>query len=160
MAYVNLLEIVYPIGSIYISAVNTSPSTIVGGSWVQITGDACLMASNTTGNVGSKKISKEQMPKHSHKPYQPTSTNDWYFSINRHIDTNTVGKRKVMVDSSSGDIGVFAITSDSSQNDSYEHRWTDLDQGYTDWQGGGARLFALFLQMLYVEKNRLNKGVM
>ena len=160
MAYVNLLEIVYPIGSIYLSTVNASPSTIVGGSWVQITGDACLMASNATGSTGSKKISKEQMPAHSHKPYQPTNSNDWYFSINRHIDTNTIGRRKVMVDGTPGDIGVYAITSDASANDSLVHNWTDLDQGYTDWQGGGQRLFALFLQVLYVEKNRLDKGVM
>jgi hypothetical protein len=29
----NLLDIIYPIGSIYISVVNTSPATLFGGTW-------------------------------------------------------------------------------------------------------------------------------
>lgn len=36
--YVNLLDIIYPVGSIYISADTISPADTVGGVWKQITG--------------------------------------------------------------------------------------------------------------------------
>lgn len=36
MAFVNLLSVVYPIGSIYFSTSSTSPATFVGGTWSRI----------------------------------------------------------------------------------------------------------------------------
>lgn len=66
MAYVNLGQVIYPIGAIFASTSSTSPSSMFGGTWSQITGDACLMAGTTIGNIGSKTISEAQMPKHSH----------------------------------------------------------------------------------------------
>ena len=66
MAYVNLGQIIYPVGAIFASTSSTSPSSMFGGTWSQITGDACLMAGTTIGNIGSKTISEAQMPKHSH----------------------------------------------------------------------------------------------
>ena len=36
MAFVNLLEIVYPIGSLYFSTSSTSPAEVIGGQWEQI----------------------------------------------------------------------------------------------------------------------------
>ena len=35
--WINLLEVVYPIGSIYQSTKSTSPSQLIGGTWKQIT---------------------------------------------------------------------------------------------------------------------------
>lgn len=66
MAYVNLGQIIYPIGAIFASTSSTSPSSMFGGTWSQITGDACLMAGTTVGSAGSKKITIENMPKHNH----------------------------------------------------------------------------------------------
>lgn len=66
MAYVNLGQVIYPIGAIFASTSSTSPSSMFGGTWSQITGDACLMAGTTIGNVGSKKITIDQMPSHNH----------------------------------------------------------------------------------------------
>ena len=66
MAYVNLGQVIYPIGAIFASTSSTSPSSMFGGTWSQITGDACLMAGTTIGNVGSKKITIAQMPSHHH----------------------------------------------------------------------------------------------
>lgn len=37
MGYVNLLNVIYPVGSVYFSTNSTSPSTIIGGTWTQIT---------------------------------------------------------------------------------------------------------------------------
>lgn len=51
--FVNLLDVVYPVGSIYLSMNSTSPASFVGGTWKQING-ALLMPSNTSlSYVGS-----------------------------------------------------------------------------------------------------------
>lgn len=56
----------YPVGAIYSSTSSTNPGSIFGDGWVQITGDACLMAGNSVGNVGSKTITTNNMPSHNH----------------------------------------------------------------------------------------------
>lgn len=66
MAYVNLGQVIYPIGAIFASTSSISPSSMFGGTWSSITGDACLMAGTTVGSVGSKKITIENMPRHNH----------------------------------------------------------------------------------------------
>lgn len=66
MAYVNLGQVIYPVGAIFASTSSTSPSSMFGGTWSQITGDACLMAGTTVGSTGSKKITIENMPEHNH----------------------------------------------------------------------------------------------
>lgn len=66
MAYVNLGQVIYPVGAIFASTSPTSPSNMFGGTWSQIIGDACLMAGTAVGNAGSKKITIAQMPSHNH----------------------------------------------------------------------------------------------
>lgn len=55
MSFVNLGQIVWPIGSIYISYNNVLPTTIFGGSWASITGKF-LYCNNSieTGGTNSK----------------------------------------------------------------------------------------------------------
>lgn len=50
--FVNLLDIVYPIGSVYISFNRISPVDSVGSTWSQIT-DKVLRAANDTSTGGS-----------------------------------------------------------------------------------------------------------
>ena len=38
MAWKNLLECVYPVGSVYFSTINVSPASVVGGTWQAISG--------------------------------------------------------------------------------------------------------------------------
>lgn len=65
--FVNLLDIIYPIYSMYITTSSTSPASSIGGTWTQITGGACIAAdSGTSGYTGSKKITISQMPRHNH----------------------------------------------------------------------------------------------
>lgn len=65
--FVNLLDIIYPVNSIYITASGVSPATSIGGTWTQITGGACLAAyDDIAGYTGSKTISVKQMPVHAH----------------------------------------------------------------------------------------------
>lgn len=48
----NLLDMVYPVGSIYLSVNSTSPTTLFGGSWDRITGKFLLGATDN-GTTGS-----------------------------------------------------------------------------------------------------------
>lgn len=65
--YVNLLDIIYPVNSVYITTSSISPATLIGGTWTQIEGGACIAAySSDSGYVGSKKITINQMPSHRH----------------------------------------------------------------------------------------------
>lgn len=71
--FVNLLDIVYPVGSMYFSTSSVSPVNTVGGTWEQIK-DAVLAASGNSysgavnGYHGNKAMSINQMPTHSHVP--------------------------------------------------------------------------------------------
>ena len=70
-SFVNLLEIIYPIGSCYFSTESTSPSEFIGGTWEQMTGGVLGLVGSTGvasagENGGSTKISTEQLPSHSH----------------------------------------------------------------------------------------------
>lgn len=50
--FVNLLDIVYPVGSVYISFSDVSPVESIGGSWEKIEGKF-LQSSNETDEVNS-----------------------------------------------------------------------------------------------------------
>ena len=54
--WVNLLDVIYPVGSVYISFSSTSPSTTIGGTWVQVT-NKYLYATTNTGTGGSSSVS-------------------------------------------------------------------------------------------------------
>lgn len=93
MAYVNLLEIVYPIGSLYFSVVNTSPASIVGGTWQRISG-ACIRAFADGDNIGignyggedAHTLSVAEMPRHNHEtPWLDTPWNDRRITTNQWI---------------------------------------------------------------------------
>lgn len=70
--FINLLEIIYPVGSIYCSENNISPATLFGGTWSQIKG-AVLSATGGNGfasagyNGGSLKINDYHLPEHKHR---------------------------------------------------------------------------------------------
>ena len=65
------LDVIYPVGSIYISVNTVNPSTFLGGTWKQIK-DRFLLADSETyqlGNLGGEathKLSTDEMPTHSH----------------------------------------------------------------------------------------------
>lgn len=71
MAYVNLLQVVYPIGAIYQSVSATSPASIIGGTWSAIqnrflVGAGGSYAVNSTGGETSHKLTVNEMPSHTH----------------------------------------------------------------------------------------------
>lgn len=83
MAFINLLQAVYPVGSIYFSTVNTSPSSLIGGTWAQIT-NAALRASTSIGYTGADThaITINEMPAHRH-----ISVGCWDWICSKEFDT-------------------------------------------------------------------------
>lgn len=93
MAFTNIIDIIYPIGSLYESTVSTSPATLFGGTWTQIKG-ACLAATDNTnpeseyaksGSYSGETIIHEwQLPPHSHQIYLEGwtyDTSDKYYTF-------------------------------------------------------------------------------
>ena len=66
-----LLNLIYPVGSIYMSVSSTSPATFLGGTWVQIK-DTFLLAAGTTYAAGSTggeathQLTRDEIPAHNH----------------------------------------------------------------------------------------------
>lgn len=66
-----LLDLIYPVGSIYLSVNSASPDTLFGGTWARIT-DTFLLAAGETyeaGSVGGEathKLTVPEMPIHDH----------------------------------------------------------------------------------------------
>ena len=73
-----ILGLVYPVGSIYMSINNVSPATLFGGKWVQIKGRFLLGASdvykaNTTGGEATHALTTDEIPNHQHSIWFPNS---------------------------------------------------------------------------------------
>ena len=68
----DLLNRVYPVGSIYMSAVNVSPASFLGGTWQAIEQGRMLMAAGsswqagTTGGAVYHALTVQEMPAHDH----------------------------------------------------------------------------------------------
>lgn len=68
MAWTNILQIFFPIGSVYFSIVNSSPASTIGGTWTQLI-NAVLRAATSTGYIGSDThtLTINEMPRHNHE---------------------------------------------------------------------------------------------
>ena len=83
---VKLLDIIYPVGSIYISTEPTNPNSLFGGSWTQIKDKFLLTAGDTytagnTGGSATHTLTINEMPSHTHdgtRHYQSTSSTTGY----------------------------------------------------------------------------------
>lgn len=66
-----IFNLIYPVGSIYMSVNSTSPQTLFGGTWTRIE-DTFLLAAGgtykagTTGGEATHKLTIEEMPSHNH----------------------------------------------------------------------------------------------
>lgn len=65
--FVNLLDIVYPVGSIYQSMSATSPADFIGGTWTKIkTFLYGADAANQTGGEAEHTLTTNEIPSHFH----------------------------------------------------------------------------------------------
>lgn len=75
--YVNLMDIIYPVGSIYHSMNATSPATSIGGTWTAI--KTFLLGSTSSGKTGGEEmhtLTINEMPSHSHQQVVTANTGD------------------------------------------------------------------------------------
>ena len=66
-----IFDMVYPVGSVYVSVNSTSPATLFGGTWVQIKDKFLLSAGDTykagaTGGEDTHVLTVDEMPRHNH----------------------------------------------------------------------------------------------
>ena len=72
MAWKSLLDIIYPVGSIYFSVSSTSPSSIIGGTWTAIPAGTFLCGAGSgysalsTGGQAAVTLTIAEMPEHNH----------------------------------------------------------------------------------------------
>lgn len=76
-----IVNLVYPVGSIYLSVSSTSPAILFGGTWVQLKDRFPLGEGDTynAGNIGGEathKLTTSEMPSHSHN-VSKTSEQRW-----------------------------------------------------------------------------------
>ena len=83
----SLLDILYPVGSIYTSMNATSPATLFGGTWTQIKDRFlyCTTSSNRLGGSNNVRLSTSHLPSHNHRFDGYTSSNG------NHTHTYAVG---------------------------------------------------------------------
>lgn len=67
-----ILNIIYPVGSVYMSTNSTNPSTLFGGNWTKIEGRFLWATGNTpmttggSGTTDSTVLTIDQIPSHHH----------------------------------------------------------------------------------------------
>lgn len=67
----DFFNVIYPVGSIYMSAVNTNPGTLFIGTWAAIEGRFLIGADGTytagsTGGAATKTLTTSELPAHTH----------------------------------------------------------------------------------------------
>ena len=99
-----LLDVVYPVGAIYMSVSEISPATLFGGTWERIQNRFLLAAASsyTAGNTGGEAthtLTANEMPSHTHALRANTSWGEsetlgaWkqYFGSNILMDAGSSG---------------------------------------------------------------------
>lgn len=99
----------FPIGSIYLSVNSTSPASLFGGTWEQLSADAYFkIVTSNGGNLGgtssSHKIPIGSMPSHVHTKYMSdgTETNEPLVTRIPHFVWNKHGQAYIDTEASGG----------------------------------------------------------
>ena len=88
-----LINLIYPIGSIYMSVNSTSPATLFGGTWVQIQ-DTFLLACGSTYSNGATGGAASINLSHTHTMEHTHTTGDFTLTT-AHIPAHTHGSKSL-----------------------------------------------------------------
>lgn len=111
-----LVDMIYPVGSIYMSVNSASPATLFGGTWEQIKDTFLLSAGDTyaagaTGGEAEHALTAAELPDHAHHAYgYTTGESDWAF-----LNVKRDGHQKTQVATSSSS-GRYVVTGASTAN--------------------------------------------
>lgn len=101
----NIFDLIYPVGSIYISVNSTNPSTLFGGEWERLE-DRFLLGAGDTYAAGSRggeathELTVNELPSHNH------GVRVQWWDDETTVNTVSVGTTPVGVSSSSGHLSV------------------------------------------------------
>lgn len=91
-AWASLIEMVYPVGSIYMSTQSTSPATLFGGTWQALENRFLVGAGDTytagvTGGEATHTLTAAELPTHTHyaKGNDSTENSNWTIPAIRNI---------------------------------------------------------------------------
>ena len=112
-----LLNLIYPIGSIYMSVSSTSPASFLGGTWERLK-DRFLLAAGDTYNAGATGgasvhlLTQDEMPFHTHAHYHVlfngtthTSGTKYGFGHQSNVGTSYAGSANTATDFYNGTAG-------------------------------------------------------
>lgn len=153
--YYKLMKLIYPVGSLYWSSKSTNPSTLFGGTWVQIK-DRFILAcgdtyttQGTTGGASSVKLSVSNMPSHSHT-FTPSGTitmNAHSHGLNNHTHSFS-GRTGGMSNNSRGSFNArrsdglgTGNTIDCSGNVTRNDLFTAFRSGSGEFSNGGVNYY-------------------
>lgn len=147
-----MTQIIYPVGSVYMTFDETDPSTLFGGTWEKVEDRFLLGSGNegigTTGGNSTHTLTTNEMPNHSHNisitesgshthnitideagDHSHTPANSiFFFSVNKDIDDGgtdggIMARRRVATATN----GVWAITSKGQDTDLWQYKNTSTD---------------------------------
>lgn len=78
----SIFDLIYPVGSIYLSVNSTSPATLFGGSWSELGGRFLIGANSTytagtTGGSANTTLTEANLPQHTHTVTGVTGAAQW-----------------------------------------------------------------------------------
>ncbi|EAX80246.1 hypothetical protein TVAG_179250 [Trichomonas vaginalis G3] len=125
-----ILQTIYPIGSIYTSMNSTRPEVVLGfGTWTQIVDRFLYCANSSKETGGSKTISGENLPAHSHYIDLSTSQAGWH--KHKFWDWHALKKGKGYDVKDDVQFAINCYWSDTQGDGNHTHRVT----GYTQTTG-------------------------
>jgi len=123
-----IVDLVYPVGSIYMSVASTSPSVLFGGTWQRLedrflvgasaqsqsypagaTGGAASASYTPAGTVGNHTLTIDEIPSHSH-------------GLNSHV--HSVGKHAHGLNSHTHGAGTYKAASNGSHSHTFNDYWS------------------------------------
>lgn len=114
----------YPIGAVYISYVSTSPASLFGGTWTQLSGRFLRMANDVSiGGADSYNLTTAQMPRHQHSVRL-----EWSNTKGQGFQTTSIASSNMRVDygAQTGNTGGYADTGGTNAAVSNAPAYQDL----------------------------------
>lgn len=167
-SYLSLLDILYPVGSIFITVGSTNPASHLGGSWIEVT-DGVIAAKGygTVGNnAGSKTIAITQIPGHTHTGYSDYvatshshTISNWILSFVDSIDPTSYRLARMMK-TTTGDAS-YVSWNGKPPSGRYTTSWNSASHQHTitTYSTGGGNNICLIHMLLMCEGECLRGGI-
>ena len=140
----DLLNLVYPVGAIYISVSATDPGTLFGGTWQKISAGKFLLSegtdsdktvymSETTGGNKQHTITAQEMPRHTHSVTISSAGNHTHSRGTMNITGSITGGAVEEGFAGTGAFKITTLTKGANGSDDYDYGF-DFDASRS-WTG-------------------------